>query len=115
MSHNTNRQLKLDLNLRPIYHQKDERSDAHLFLGMLSYWIVNTIRYKLKLHGNTHYWTELVRILSSQKIVTTTGINALGELIKFRVCSEPTKDVHEIYEQLEFKPKPFTKVKVCST
>jgi len=111
----TNRQLKLDLNLRPIYHQKDERSDAHLFLGMLSYWIVNTIRYKLKLHGNTHYWTELVRILSSQKIVTTTGINALGELIKFRVCSEPTKDVHEIYEQLEFKPKPFTKVKVCST
>ncbi len=26
----TNRQLKNDLNLRPIYHQKDERSDAHL-------------------------------------------------------------------------------------
>nr|WP_249112018.1 hypothetical protein [Prevotella melaninogenica] len=33
----TNRQLKNDLNLRPIYHQKDERSDAHLFFGLLSY------------------------------------------------------------------------------
>ncbi|MFV0507359.1 MAG: hypothetical protein ACK5L5_11780 [Bacteroidales bacterium] len=43
-----NRQLKADLNLRPIYHQKDERSDAHLFLGLLSYWIVNTIRFQLK-------------------------------------------------------------------
>lgn len=27
----TNRQLKTDLNLRPIYHQKDDHSDAHLF------------------------------------------------------------------------------------
>ncbi|MDR2968025.1 MAG: IS1634 family transposase, partial [Tannerellaceae bacterium] len=44
----SNRQLKTDLELRPIYHQKDDNSDAHLFFGLLSYWIVNTIRYKLK-------------------------------------------------------------------
>ena len=36
----TNRQLKTDLNLRPIYHQTDENSDAHIFLGLLSYWLV---------------------------------------------------------------------------
>ena len=47
----TNRQLKTDLNLRPIYHKKDDCSDAHLFLGLLSYWIVNAIRYKLKQTG----------------------------------------------------------------
>lgn len=29
----SNRQLKTDLNLRPIYHQKDESADAHLFFG----------------------------------------------------------------------------------
>ena len=29
----TNRQLKTDLNLRPIYHKKDDCSDAHLFLA----------------------------------------------------------------------------------
>lgn len=45
----SNRQLKTDLNLRPIYHQKDDSADAHLFFGLLAYWIVNTIRYKLKL------------------------------------------------------------------
>ena len=48
----SNRQLKTDLNLRPIYHQKDESADAHLFFGLLAYWIVNTIRYKLKLQGH---------------------------------------------------------------
>ena len=36
----TNRQLKTDLNLRPIYHQTDENSDAHIFLGLLSYRLV---------------------------------------------------------------------------
>ena len=36
----TNRQLRNDLNLRPIYHQKDESSDTHLFFGLLG---INTI------------------------------------------------------------------------
>jgi len=35
--------------MRPIYHQKDDRSDAHLFMGLLAYWIVNTIRYCMKI------------------------------------------------------------------
>lgn len=46
----SNRQLKTDLNLRSIYHQKDDSADAHLFFGLLAYWIVNTIRY---------YWCPL--------------------------------------------------------
>ena len=90
-SHNTNRQLKTDLNLRPIHHKKDDRSDAHLFLGLLSYWIVNTIRYKLKQTGETCFWTEIVRRLSTQKAVTTEVTNALGEKVHMRLCSEPNK------------------------
>lgn len=46
----SNRQLKTDLNLRSIYHQKGDSADAHLFFGLLAYWIVNTIRY---------YWCPL--------------------------------------------------------
>ncbi|GHT79684.1 hypothetical protein AGMMS50262_23660 [Bacteroidia bacterium] len=44
----TNRVLKTDLDLRPVYHKKDESSMAHLHLGLLAYWVVNTIRYQLK-------------------------------------------------------------------
>ena len=32
--------LKTDLDLRPIYHQKDENTMAHLHLGLLAYWLV---------------------------------------------------------------------------
>lgn len=51
----TNRQLKTDLNLRPIYHQTDDRSEAHLFFGLLAYWVVNNIRVQLKEKRIRHY------------------------------------------------------------
>ena len=111
----TNRQLKTDLNLRPIFHQKDERSDAHLFFGLLAYWIVNTIRLQLKQSGINHYWTELTRIMSTQKAVTTEAVNALGEKVQTRICSEPTKDAALIYKALRYKDRPFRKIKICST
>lgn len=111
----TNRQLKTDLNLRPIYHQKDKASDAHLFLGLLAYWIVNTIRHKLKGHGETCYWTEIVRRMSTQKAVTTEATNALGEKVQMRLCSEPTKVAEDIYDKLKYKKMPFWKIRLCST
>ena len=112
----TNRQLKTDLQLRPIHHQKDERSDAHLFLGLLSYWIVNTIRHRLKLTGENCYWTEIKRRMSTQKAITTEAVNALGEKVQLRLCSHPTKAAEDIYERLKYKKMPFhRKIKVCST
>lgn len=109
----TNRQLKTDLNLRPIYHQKDDRSDAHLFFGLLAYWIVNTIRLQLKQSGENCYWTEIVRRMSTQKLVTTEAINALDEKVTFRQCSKPTKQAEQIYAMLKLKPAPFKKIEIC--
>lgn len=114
----TNRQLKTDLNIRPIYHQKDDSSNAHLFLGLLAYWIVNTIRYKLKQIGYNSYWTEIVRIMSTQKAITTEATNVMGEKVHLLQCSEPNKAADDIYTRLQYKKMPFRKIKidkVCST
>lgn len=108
----TNRQLKTDLNLRPIHHKKDDRSDAHLFLGLLAYWIVNTIRYKLKQQKYTSCWTEIVRVMKTQKAVTTEATNALGENVQLRICSEPNKAADNIYELLNYKKMPFRRIKI---
>jgi hypothetical protein len=40
--------LKTDLDLRPIYRKTDDVSMAHLHLGLLAYWVVNTVRHQLK-------------------------------------------------------------------
>lgn len=111
----TNRQLKTDLNLRPIYHQKDHRSDAHLFFGLLAYWIVNTIRHQLKQTGENCYWKEIVRRMSTQKLITTEAVNALGQKVQLRQCSKPSKQAQEIYKALQLKEAPFKKIKICRT
>ncbi len=103
----TNSQIKTGLQLRPIHHQRDDRSDAHLFLGLLSYRIVNAVRYRLRQAGETCYWTEVKRRMSTQKAITTEGVNALGEKVKLRLCSTPTKAAADIYERLKYKKIPF--------
>lgn len=111
----TNRQLKTDLSLRPIYHQRDQRSDAHLFFGILAYWVINTIRYKLSNKDEKCYWKEIVRRMSTQKVVTSEATNALGEKVTFRLCSKPTKAAKDIYEKLGYLEAPFKKIKICRT
>lgn len=106
-----NKFIPLNL-LTLIHHKKDDRSDAHLFIGLLAYWIVNTIRYKLKQTGETCYWTEIVRRLSTQKAGTTEALNALGEKVQMRLCSEPNKSASDIYERLKYKKMPFRKIKI---
>jgi len=39
----TFRVLKTDLDLRPIYHKKDENTMAHLQLGLMAYWLIGLL------------------------------------------------------------------------
>ena len=107
----TFRTLKTDLDLRPIYHKKDESTIAHLNLGLLAYWLVNTIRRQLKGSGINHSWTEIVRIGNTQKVITTTGYNKAGKEITVRKCSEPDTKLKALQTALKIKHRPFTKLK----
>ena len=89
----TFRILKTDLYLRPIYHQKDESTMAHLHLGLLAYWVVNTVRHQLKKVDIHSGWREIVRTMNSQKAVTTLAQNNYDEVIMVRRCSEPNQQV----------------------
>jgi transposase len=103
----TFRVLKTDLDLRPIYHKTDDASMAHLHLGILAYWLVATIRYQLKQKGYKHDWSEIVRIMNTQKCVTTTLENKNDEIISIRQCTEPTHKARQIYELMNYKYVPF--------
>jgi len=107
----TFRVLKTDLDLRPIYHKKDESTMAHLHLGLLAYWVVNTIRHQLKKENIHSGWTEIVRIMNTQKAVTTTAQNDKDELILIRRCADPNDKVQMLYDALKYKYVPFTKKK----
>ncbi len=108
---NAFRILKTDLDLRPIYHKSDQATMAHLHLGILAYWLVNTVRYQLKNNNIHSCWSEIVRIGNTQKMITTTGINTFSKTIVTRKCSEPEEKLKAIYDILQSKYKPFTKRK----
>ena len=105
------RTLKTDLDLRPIYHKSDKATMAHLHLGILAYWLVNTIRYQLKNNNINNCWSEIARIGTTQKMITTSGTNTYGKIIITRKCSEPEEKLKRIYDILQSKYKPFTKRK----
>jgi len=111
----TFRVLKTDLDLRPIYHKTDDASMAHLNLGLLAYWLVATIRYQLKQNRINSDWREIIRVMNTQKCVTTSVVNIHQEIISVRQCTEPTKEARNIYDILKYKYAPFTRKKSVVT
>ena len=108
---NTFRTLKTDLDLRPIYHKTDDASQAHLHLGLMAYWVVNTVRHQLKDSGITSDWRELVRVMNTQKCVTTSMKNDKGQYISIRCCSKPEIKTALLYDALNLKHAPFVRKK----
>jgi len=80
---------------------------AHLHLGLLAYWLVSTVRYQLKQKGNRHQWREIVRIMNTQKMVTTSFKNITKQTIVIRQCTTPEKKVKQVYGLLGYKYVPF--------
>jgi hypothetical protein len=108
----TFRILKTDLDLRPIYHKNDTSTMAHLHLGLLAYWLINTIRYQLKQSGINDDWKEIKRKASTQKSVLTTAQNTYEKMIQIKRCTEPTEDLRQIHNALkQQKSKPFKQIK----
>ncbi|MDT8431639.1 MAG: IS1634 family transposase [Bacteroidales bacterium] len=98
----TFRCLKSDLQLRPVHHQKDQRIESHLYLAILAYQLVNTIRYMLKEKGITSDWRNIVRVMNTQTIQSVVFNN---ETKKFcvRKPSKPIKEVLDIYQATHTK------------
>ena len=107
----TFRTLKTDLDLRPIYHKNDNATMAHLHLGLLAYWLVNTVRHQLKSKNINSCWTEIVRIGNAQKVITTTAKNNYDQIVSTRKCSEPNENLKKIFDTLKAGYRPFRKRK----
>ena len=108
---NSFRTLKSDLDLRPIYHKNDKSTMAHLHLGILAYWLVNTIRHQLKAKQVNSNLSEIVRIANTQKVITTTGQHTLDKKVSIPKCSVPNQQLQIILDILKLKYQPFRKRK----
>jgi hypothetical protein len=53
------RSLKSELGLRPLYHHQSARVDGHLFISVLAYHLVHSLRIRLKAQGIHLSWERL--------------------------------------------------------
>jgi transposase len=102
------RTLKGDLGLRPIYHHKPERIEAHLFVAFLAYCLSITLRQRLKaLAGGLMPRVVFEKLATVQlldvRVPTTDG----RELLLVR-RTEPDRDVALLLARLnlELPPQP---------
>ncbi|MEX2569227.1 MAG: hypothetical protein WD431_25005, partial [Cyclobacteriaceae bacterium] len=93
-----------DLGIRPVFHQKDERVEAHtcpsgrrVYLTILAYQLVNTIRHMLREKGIRHDWKNILRIMSTQTI-QTIELPTDKKDIHIRKPSKPIREVQQIYQ-----------------
>ena len=78
------RSLKTDLGLRPVFHRVDRRVEGHLFISVLAYHFVHTLRLQLKKHGINDSWNTLRQTLATQRRITVTLQRRDGRTVHIR-------------------------------
>ena len=94
------RSLKSELGLRPIYHWKPQRAEAHLFVMVLAYQLVQVIRARLQAGGERASWVTLRERLAGQQRVTAVFRRQDGRRLHVRKATQAEPGQQAIYEQL---------------
>ncbi len=100
------RSLKSELGLRPIYHQKESRIDAHLFLTVLAYHVLHSIRYRLKNNGINYSWETIRKNMRTQIRVTTSMKTRTNKIIRVRKTTNSEPFHKMIYRSLNLSISP---------
>jgi len=94
------RRLKSELGLRPIYHQKTERTKAHLFISIVAYHLLNWIEQRLKEEGDHRQWSTIRKTLSTHQRCTVIFRDEEDKVYHLRVSGKPESLHEDIYGKL---------------
>jgi transposase len=95
------KELKSDLAVRPIYHQKDARIEAHIFVAFLAYCLQVTLKAKLKpLASGLTPRSVLEKFAAVQMLDVHLPTTDDRELVLTRY-TEPEKDLQLLLAQMK--------------
>lgn len=100
------RSLKSELGLRPVFHHKRERVAGHLFISVLAYHLVHTIRFRLKAAGIDLSWHSIRTCLSRQQRVTVEFTDVDGHTLHIRKATRAEPRQVQIYDALGISSRP---------
>ena len=100
------RSLKTDLGLRPVFHRIDRRVEGHLFISVLAYHFVHTLRLQLKAQGVNDSWNTLRQTMATQRRVTVTLQRRDGRVVHVRKATRPKPRHQTLGSILKLDPNP---------
>ncbi|HNQ42810.1 MAG TPA: IS1634 family transposase [Candidatus Cloacimonadota bacterium] len=103
------RSLKHELAFRPVYHSKGHRTDAHIFIAVLAYHLLNAICHELSEHGIHDSWKTVREMMSTHRVVSITGISPSKNHFSDRITTAPEHYHISIYKALNLSPNPTLK------
>lgn len=106
--------LKSELGTRPLYHQKDSRIEAHIFISVLAYYLLRSITYELGKKGYHKSWNGIRDIMRMHIRTTINFCNRDGYNYHVRMTGQPEKDMKELYDLLNIKFKRHKKIRRIS-
>jgi transposase len=109
---NAFRCLKSSLGLRPVFHQIEWRSDAHMFISVLAYHILHVIEQKLRSQGDHSSWDTIRDLLSThQRLTIQYDVQEQEKTIRYHLylCSNPEPEQKIIYHNLGLSNIPLVK------
>lgn len=84
--------LKMDLSLRPVYHSKDERIEAHIFVAFLAYCLQVTLRQRLKALAPGLTVRSVLEKFASIQLVDVHLPTTDGRELRLPRYTEPNKE-----------------------
>jgi len=94
------KELKGDLSVRPIYHQKESRIEAHIFVSFLSYCLFVTLRNKLRPSANGLTSRSVFETLGQMQMVDVHLPTTDGRTILLQRYTDPSPEVLLLLDRL---------------
>jgi transposase len=105
------RSLKSELGTRPVYHQKDDRIEAHLFISVLAYYILRSIIFSLNQKDYHKSWSEIRNVLKMHIRSNIYFTDRNGNDYQVRMTGKPEEEAKKIYDLLKIKLNRYKIVK----
>jgi len=94
------KELKGDLSVRPIFHQKEERIEAHIFVSFLSYCLFVTLRNRLKPSAGGLTSRSVLEIFHQMQMVDVHLPTTDGRTILLQRYTEPSPEVQLLLDRM---------------
>ena len=106
--------IKSDVGLRPAFHQTESRVEAHVFITLIAYHLINAIEYKLRLQNDLRSWDTIRETMQNHTAITVqyNYLEKDGQKMKkfLRTCTEPEECHKQIYHALDMGTPRFPKI-----